>query len=278
MKTENKIAVVVVQDMHINSSIGLCVPSLPLDDGGQYRASRSQRWLWDCWTDFIAKVRSIENHRIVVVLNGDTGELDVRRRSSQLVSPNKATIQRLAIDVLSPLVDIAEAVFVIRGTLAHVGKSSWLEEAIAQDFDNVVPCSEGVASWWHLRHVYSGVRFDMCHHARMGSMMRTQANYANVLAFDTITAYHAMEEVAPNIIYRGHNHRRADSGSNFEKTIAIMGPAWQLKTEFVYRIGGENSISDIGGDIFYCQDGLYEWDPVKYKPKNIGRKVWALKL
>jgi hypothetical protein len=274
----NKIAVVIAQDTHINSAIGLCIPSIELDDGGQYRASRGQRWLWDCFSDFVDQVRAIKDHKIVVVLNGDLGELDVKRRSSQLVSSNKATIMRLAIETLSPLVDVADAVFVLRGTLAHSGKSSWLEEAIAQDFDNVVSGNESVASFWHLRHVFSNVRFDITHHARMGGIARTQANYANMLAFDTISAYHAMEAPAPHIIYRGHNHRRADSGSNFGNTIAILGPAWQLATEFVYRIGAENSIAHIGGDVFYCDDGEVSWQPHKYKLPNLGRKVWAMRM
>ena len=276
----NKIAVVIAQDTHINSAIGLCMPSIELDDGGHYRASRGQRWLWDCFNDFVDQVKAIKSngYKIVVVLNGDVGELDVKRRSSQLVSSNKATIMRLAIETLSPLVDVADAVFVVRGTLAHTGKSAWLEEAIAQDFDNVVSGNESVASFWHLRHVFSGVRYDITHHARMGGIKRTQANYANMLAFDTIAAYHAMEAPVPHVIYRGHNHRRADSGSNFGNTIAILGPAWQLATEFVYRIGAENSLASVGGDIFLCADGAKKWQPVNYQLPNLGRKIWAMKM
>jgi len=273
----NKIAVILAQDAHINSAVGLCTPSVNLDDGGTYRSSRGQRWLWSCWTDYIDQVRAIDDCIKVLVLNGDMGEIDVRRRSSQLVSPNKATIQRLAIDVLSPMVDIVDHVFVIRGTLAHSGKSSWLEEAIAQDFDNVVPQSEGVASWWHLRHVFSNVRFDITHHSRMGGVPRTSHNAANMLAYDTISHYHVMEQPLPHIIYRGHNHRRADSGRNFLPTLAIQGPAWQLATEFVYRIGQENAIADIGGDIFICDNGAYEWKPVNYELRKV-RRVWALKM
>jgi hypothetical protein len=274
----NKIAVVMAQDMHINSTVGLCPPLIELDDGGTYRASRGQKWLWSCWVDYIERVRELSaNYRIVVILNGDLGELDTKRRSAQLITGNKATIQRFAIDTLSPMVDLAEAVFVVRGTLAHVGKSAWLDESLAKDFDNVRGQSENIGSWWHLRHVFSGVRFDVSHHARMGGIPRTKKNAANMLAYDTISNYYAIGAPPPNIIYRGHNHQRADSGANFGDTRVWLGPAWQLATEFVHRIGQENSLADIGGDIFLCDGGRYEWIPVAYRPEE-AKRVWALKM
>ncbi len=124
--------ILIVSDTHINSTVALAPPTLQLDDGGVYHASRPQRWLWDCWNDFARRCARMDGKKILI-LNGDLAELDTKRRSIQLISFNKATIQRLVLESLSPLIDIADVVIVIRGTPAHSGKSAWIEEAIAND-------------------------------------------------------------------------------------------------------------------------------------------------
>jgi len=247
-----------------------------VDDGGTYKASREQRALFESWIDFVGDVKQLtEGTRRVVVFNGDLGELDTKRRSHQLVSPNKAVILRLVIDALTPMIDIADDVIITRGTLAHIGKSAWLEEATASDLDNIIP-SEKANSWWHFRGVIGGVKFDIAHHGRMGSARRTYKNAANQLVHDTLIDYADMKEEPPDVIIRSHQHRRSDSGGNFE-TFGMFTPAWQLITEFGYRIGAENRISDIGGDVFICGGGQYQRHRFDYKPKK-GRRVWALKI
>lgn len=283
MPETSKIAAVVVSDLHSNSTTAICKPLINLDDGGTYRANRAQRILWDTYTErFIPDVLNLtKGYKRVVIFNGDMAELDTKRRTSQIITQNKSTIIRMTLDVIEPLVEIADAVIVIRGTMAHTGKSAWIEEAIAADLDNAVHDEQGgIASWWHLRKVIGALRFDVTHHGRMGSARRTFRNAANQQVFDTRNDYMDMEALPPHFIIRSHNHRRSDSGRNYRQ-VGIFTPAWQGITEFGYRIGAENTASDIGGDIIFCEqtDGdLYDlWRPLTYKPK--GNRVWqALKI
>jgi hypothetical protein len=275
---DNLTQLVLVSDLHINSTVGLCPPRVNLDDGGTYNASRSQRWLWDCWIDFIQRVNNLAGSKVVVI-NGDMGELDTKRRSTQIITPNKATIQSMVLDAIAPLVDAADTVIVMRGTSAHTGKGEWLEEAVAKDLDHCLPqnAKQGIASHYHFQGQISGVRVDVAHHASMGSLPWTRAGSANRLAF--LATHHYMVTLGvppPHLVIRAHNHRYTDSGRN-HTTKAIFLPAWQLITEFGYRIGRELELSDIGGVIVECNGGQYQDELVLYETRGNNR-TWSIKL
>ena len=262
-------------DLHTNSTVGLCPPVIQLDDGGSYHASRVQRWLWDCWLDQVEKVKAIEARRKVLVLNGDLGELDTKRRSTQLISGNKATILSLVLQTIEPLFSVVTDVVIIRGTMAHTGKGGWLEEAIAADLDHAVRPGKmkSPASWYHMRGVFAGVRFDIAHHVSMGSAPMYEKNAANRASAIALWRYMVdMQQDPPDVLLRSHNHRYADSGGNYE-TFAVCLPAWTTKTEFAYRIGAENTIADIGSMLFYCEGGKYTYERLPYKARE-ERKVW----
>jgi len=262
--------------MHTNSTVALAPPIVNLDDGGTFRASRSQRALWESWLDFWGEAGKLNTDRIIGIFNGDLGELDTKRRSSQLITTNKATVQNMLLDVLEPALDVLDAVYVIRGTMAHTGKSGWLEETIANDITINIP-SPTAASWWHLRAAASGVRFDVAHHAGMGSLPWTEKNAGNKVASIIEHRYLiSMKQPAPAVALRAHNHRYSDSGGNYE-TFAVCMPCWSLITEYAYRTGKENDGSNIGGVWFVCQDGKYQYERRIYQPQNL-RRIWALQM
>lgn len=99
-----KTAIIAFGDTHINSTVALCTPKVQLDDGGTYHASRGQRWLWDMWLEYIAWAKDMtDGYKRAVLINGDLAELDTKRRSNQIITANKATIQATIRDVLDPL-------------------------------------------------------------------------------------------------------------------------------------------------------------------------------
>ena len=88
----------VVSDLHTNSTIGLCPPRFPLDDGGEYVASKAQRWLWTNWQNYIANVSQTAqeyNCRIVTVFNGDLLDGD-HHGTAQIITRNRNDMLRLA--------------------------------------------------------------------------------------------------------------------------------------------------------------------------------------
>ena len=270
--------VIVVSDLHINSTVALSPRTFNLDDGGTYRASRTQRWLGDCWKDFwTEKITQYSNKNDkILIINGDMGDTAEKHISYQLVTNNRADIQRLIYETIEPAIDWADRVYIIRGTAAHTGMSSWLEEAIAQDIDNVVPNGD-VASWWHLRAVCDGVRFDIAHHTNMGRLPHTEKNAANKVAAIILYRYLVdMQQKAPNIAIRSHNHRYADSGNNYDTFVVCTG-AWTTATEFVYRIGQENTLADIDAQVFVCDKGEYNHTRIKYDYPEL-RRLWKLTM
>src|SRR3990167_4425730 len=274
----DKTALIITADKHVNSTVAICPPVVNLDYGGTYHATRTQREFYDYWLDFIQRAKELTTgYRRVGVVNGDLGELDTKKRSIQLITLNKATIQRMIIDVLEPELAILDAVYIMRGTAAHTGKSSWLEEAIANDIDITVRESEGAASWWHYRGLADRVRVDLAHHAPLGSSPTTKYNGANALAWKTLWYYNVRrKQPAPHLVIRSHNHTRADSFDNFECR-ALFTPCWTALTEHGYRSGYENEIPDIGGYVILCDGEDYQVKKINYQ-LSAGRRLWKLTM
>src|SRR4030065_1111786 len=114
----------VVSDTHINSPVGLSVPTCNLDDGGTYHASKAQRWLWHNWLDFwncVMELCTQHDAKVWTVFNGDLIEGDGKNRSTQLITHNDTTAQRVALDVIEPALKGSERTFVIPGTAGHAG-------------------------------------------------------------------------------------------------------------------------------------------------------------
>ena len=55
--TNERTVVAIAGDLHVNSTVAVCPPVVMLDDGGEYRASKPQRWLWREWVKFWGAVR-----------------------------------------------------------------------------------------------------------------------------------------------------------------------------------------------------------------------------
>src|SRR5690606_19020550 len=113
--------VAVVGDTHAGSTVAVCPPVIDLDDGGQYAASKAQRWLWQCWGDYWDRVDRERGDRLIVVLNGDLIDGD-HHNTSQIASRNP-NAQAAALDAILavPLALKPDKIFVVRGTAAHVG-------------------------------------------------------------------------------------------------------------------------------------------------------------
>lgn len=262
-------------DMHINSTVALCPPGVDLDDGGTYHPSPEQRWLWRNWIDFWQRAANQPGRRIAV-LDGDLVELDTKRRSVQLVSANKATIKRMVLRAIEPVLDAVDNVIIIRGTPAHSGKGAWIEEALAQDLDNVIR-GEHSASHYHLRASIGGVRLDIAHHAPMGRMPWSRNTGANSLAARLLWYYRIdMHKSPPHLAVRAHNHQSAvgyaSAGGDCIEVRYLA--AWTLATEYTYRAGFENSLADIGGLVVRIKDGRHECEPVIYPYRISEGQLW----
>lgn len=272
----SRYSIYVAGDMHVNSAVALCPPDgIDLDDGGKYMPSETQRWLWDCWHDDVHRFLDASSGTTrIAILNGDLGDIDAKKRSSQMVSRNNAVIADTVLSVLAPLTDMVDHVFVVRGTPAHTGKSAWLEELVARDLDNAVRYSDSVSSWWHLREQIGGVRFDICHHARMGGIPWTRPNAVlNAAAKITYQYLAELRQEPPHIAVRSHNHKHGDSYDAHPVRMLYL-PCYSAITEFGYRIGYENTPPDIGCRYVFIEDGNYKIVKRDHRIVDGGVSVW----
>jgi len=266
-------ATILISDTHTNSTLALAKPGVCLDDGTPYQLNTIQRWLLPVWEQCLDDIETLtKGYHRNVLLNGDIVDVDAKDRTWQMITKNPAMAKRHACEVLEPVVDMSDTLFVMRGTEAHTGTDAYLEEEIAENFDAERNPDTGQYSWWHLRAKFSGVTFDVAHHYGMGRLAHTYANSANKLAFNTMWHYIDWGEKPPDLVIRAHNHRFADSGRTYD-TRAIFCPAWQYHTPYLYRLGAANDRPHIGALVFLCEDdGSYKFHDLLYRAKR--SKPW----
>lgn len=274
-KKQRPVCIAVVSDLHAGSSVALCPEVVPLDDGGEYRASRPQAWLWSCWLDYWQQVRAVREEYgadLYVIFNGDLVDGD-HHNTSQLLSRNPNAQASVLNSAMRVALDAKpDRLFIVRGTEAHTGQSACAEERIAdglrRDKRPIQGDPEtGTASWWHLRMDVQGVRIDVTHHGRTGQREHTRGSAAVLHAHDILLSHVKAGDPPPHLCLRGHYHRFNDSHDAAPTRVITTG-AWQLKTGFVHRIAAD-SLADIGGLIAVIENGtLHEPRKVHYKAER----------
>jgi len=269
VKNQGKVVVVAFSDTHINSTVGLCAPEVALDDGGHNVFSKTQRWLWTLFVgDFLeeAKQLAVGGAKIYVFTGGDTADIDIGKRSTQILSRNPVTIKKMCVTTLNPAVEMADRLFMIRGTAAHDGKSSWMEELIGEDAS--AEQQNGNYSAWEWNVEAAGVLWNVLHHARGDGQSPSAAGAAVRISRGIMLQCVRLSKPLPNVAVRGHCHFYNDS-FEAEPVRTIILPAWTTQTEFSYRIsGGIPPIADIGGVIGVCENKkVTELRVKRYRPQ-----------
>ena len=265
-----------VGDLHVNSTVGLCAPTVALDDGGSYNASQTQRWLWRRWNEYCDRVRAAKaahDARVVLLLNGDLADRN-SHGAYQLIALNRAALLRAAVNVLQPALDIADAVIVVRGTEAHVGESAELEEELANDIGAVRDEQAGTASWWVWEATLDGYNVMAQHHPGTNSTRPwTQGGGANRLAAMVMHEYYG-QRWTPRLVITNHVHHNEDSYDN-HAVRAVFNRAFSLRTAYDHRSGRGFMVGDVGGLIAHIERGeLLDLDKPRYELPR--RKPWRM--
>ena len=270
MPKPKRIVLAVVSDVHCGSTVAVCPPKIEMDDGGEYVASKTQRWLWQNWLAFWDTVReAASGAQLYTVFNGDLTE-GFHHGTTQVLTANPTAQSRVVDACMEVVLDLNPAkMFFVRGTEAHVGKSAAYEERIALGmFKDKRPVQKdpdtGTASWWHLAMEIQGKRMSFAHHGRMGQRPWTKHNVPALLAHQ-IFMERAQRDLPPyHLAVRSHFHTFVDTHDACP-TRLIQTPAWQLHTGHSWKVVPEN-IADIGGIIVTIDGGEMSVRPVLYPP------------
>lgn len=279
MGKHRRVVIAVVSDVHAGSTVAVCPPKIEMDDGGEYVASKAQRWLWQCWLEFWATVEErAQGASLYTVFNGDLTE-GFHHGTTQILTGNPTAQARVVDACMAPVLELrAEQMFFVRGTAAHVGKSAAYEERIALGlWKDKRPVQRdpdtGSASWWHLAMEVQGIRLSFAHHGRMGQRPWTKHNIPALLAHQIFMERATRERPHYHLAVRSHFHTYVDT-HEVSPTRLIQTPAWQLHTEYAWKAVPEN-LADIGGVIITIERGSVSVDPVLFKPE--GGAVWRPK-
>lgn len=274
-KSANKNPVVVwCSDLHINSTVALCVPDYEMDDGNKHKNSKLQDALYEAWVDAWKQVKQKAKGREVIgIIGGEIADIGAKHPGLQFVTRNRDTVEKMAQETLIPMLEVIDKLIVLRGTEAHTELSSQLDESIARQiakssdwYKKVKVIRDGSKySHYYCRRYIGGRLFDLAHHVGMGSAQRSERDAANHLAADLIMKYARWKELPPDFALRGHVHRHSDSADNFP-TRAIISGAWQMHTAFSSRIGADGSKADI--ELIYIEPDTKFVDRIHYEAKR----------
>jgi hypothetical protein len=274
-------SLIVISDTHCGCKVGLCPPGpIPLDGGGTYHASPFQRKVWALWRDFwdqwVPEVTRGE--AFDVVHNGDA--IDGRHHNSTTqISHNLEDQSRIAEACLRPIVEQCLAsggtYYHIRGTEAHVGQSGENEERLARSL-GAKPNAEGQHArfdlWKRVGDTSAKIHaplVHLLHHIGTTASAAHESSAVNAeLTAEYVEAARWQRE-APDYIVRSHRHRSCavDLNSANGSAAAIVTPAWQGKTPYVWKIpGGRLAEPQFGGILIRQGDEEFYYR----------RKVWSL--
>lgn len=236
----------VISDTHLGCQHGLCSPDgHRMDDGGRYFPSPNQRVLCRWWETMVGEWLpwATKGEPFALCVNGDAID-GVHHNSVTQWTHNITTQAEAARDVIGPLAERASALYWVRGTEAHVGKSGQDEERLARDL-GAVQNDSGQYAAYQLRIMVGDALVDCQHHIGI----------AGSVAYETTALTKEMNEAyadsarwgqdPPQVMVRSHRHRCAKVVLPSAKgdTLCIVTPAWQLRTPFSYRVLGGRTIT-----------------------------------
>lgn len=250
--------IIVIGDTHIGCRYGLCPDSpIVLDGGVQYVPSNPQKLIWSWWREFHEEwvPRVTRGEPYIVVHMGDAIE-GIHHGAVTQVSHNIADQTKMARLVLAPIVEKAQAFYMLRGTEAHAGPSAQQEELLgvslgaAKDNDGFYTRQE---LWLQVGSILA--HFAHCIGTTSSGFYETTAVMKELV--ESYLERGRWGERVPSVIARAHRHRQCEvrMASEHGYCIAFVNPGWQLPTPWLYRQAlGRVSSTQVGGYLIRCGD------------------------
>lgn len=245
-------------DLHIGNLMALMPPVMELPEGQVLVASKVQQWVWACWVNFWDIVKQYKwrsKKRLVVCLMGDTLHGTRLGKHPQVVNDQGLQIAMAEV-ILKPIRELADKLYVVKGTEFHSGLSGQFEELLSTSIK-----ADAVA--WRLRLNIGGKLFDLAHFGRAGTRPWTvgQANQLSGLLVDYATHH---EGRMVDYMIRAHRHIPDDTGVKFIGIRGMITPSWMLADAYAHGRGFADTIAPIGGIMI---DGNWV-QHVMYEPKR----------
>ena len=241
---------VVISDSHCGCKLGLCPADqeIQLDDGGTYKASPVQGYIWHHWRKFWDEFVPAETkgEPYAVVHNGDAVD-GVPHKATTPISHNLQDQENIAAACLEPIVELCQGrYYQVRGTEAHVAKSGASEESLARRL-GAVKNREGQSATWELWKRVGPCIAHFSHHIGTTQSAHHESAAVNAEISKMLVDAARFQQQIPDIAVRSHRHQYTEvilpahrqewgPGANQHRIRSIVTPAWQAKTPFAYKV------------------------------------------
>lgn len=229
MSKEAKL-VLVLNDTHCGSELGLHPEKVKLGDGRvlSYGDNAKLKFLWQSWSQMTADFFDLAgNDPYIFVANGDLVE-GFHHGNDKVVAAQMSQHVDIAQDALSPFIEMAEEIFVTRGTECHTG--DW-EQYLCDKLD--LPKAKD----FHQFRV-NGVLMDARHHMACASSPQMEANAMGKLITEHAANCNRAGYETPRIFFRAHRHLTGDYCDGH--SMVIVPAAWQFMSRYCYKKVGES--------------------------------------
>lgn len=220
---------VFVGDLHVGGDTALCKPGFPVGskDKRPYQPSANQQWLFEQWQNFYNTIKQrCKGHLVFVGLGGDLVD-GVQHHDTTQTWGNHDDQRAMAIDLLKPLVGLADHAYGLLGTAAHVGdqgdEDAAIYTALHVDYDHRWQLNiGGRVLWW-------------AHHGLpVGTREHTLENGAIAMLRD-IEARCYREGIAKPSAIIAHDRHRAFEPVTLRGMSSAVCPCWQLSTHYGHK-------------------------------------------
>lgn len=224
---------VVVGDLHAGSTVALCPPKVINEDGFSYTHNEAQKWLWKCWRRFTDRwlPKVLNGRPYILVHNGDAVQ-GTWARFGQLVSSEFTVQAQIATDLLLPLAQPAESVYMVKGTEVHVGRM--VEHSIGMAIGAKPHPKDHTRAPHHWNIKINGTLCSFRHHMSTTSRKWLEASALSIMAINEREDAAQNGHPQPSLVCRAHRHVYGLWMGNGIGT--VVGPSWQLSTTHAHKV------------------------------------------
>lgn len=224
--------VFVLSDLHCGSTLGLLPPGMTTAEDAQPMVQNKwQEWLWACWARAMKwREKIAAGHPYALVLNGDLTE-GIHHRSTQVVSGDMTDHVMIAKQLLKPLVEAAEKVYVVKGTECHVHSA---EVAIGEAIHAEVNEETGKRAFDRLHLNACGVPCVFRHHIGTSVRMALEATQLSVTLVEEVAEAVKNSEEPPRIVCAAHRHKFGFFLNG--RSMCVVSAPWQGLTRYGHKV------------------------------------------
>jgi hypothetical protein len=237
-------------------------PNFKTVDGRTIGQNRLQRYVWECYTDFVRKVKDYGKHAdVFTLLMGDLVE-GVHHNTVEIISHEPEEHERAAVAVLEEIVGASNVVEAIGGTPTHVGQQSKSERAVLKELRGmgykVAQHAPPPVVWPVASFDVAGVKIRAAHHGRVSMNERTSANWLNSKLREHVRTSADNGEPHPDWLLFGHTHLKAEAMyvpkfGDKRMIRGLVAGCWQLPTGYGHK-GFPFVPTDIGANVIEVYD------------------------